>query len=71
MLFPRIPWKDRRRVKTFGQFNFFGERALLKSEPRFCSVRVTSKQLRTFTITQLTFEETMGKSLSQLLPDYY
>ena len=58
-------------LKTFGQFDFFGERALLKSEPRFCSVRVTSKQLSTFTITQLTFEETMGKSLSQLLPDYY
>jgi CRP-like cAMP-binding protein len=58
-------------LKMFGQFDFFGERALLKSEPRFCSVRVASKQLKTFTITQLTFEETMGKTLSDLLPDYY
>ena len=67
-----IPRPDAPEVvlKEFGLFDFFGERALLKHEPRFASVRALSL-LRTVSITQATFEEVMGKPLSELLPDYY
>ena len=58
-------------LKSFVQFDFFGERALLKSEPRFCSVRVTSPVIKTVTITQQVFEQALGKPLKDLLPDYY
>lgn len=58
------------QLKVFGQHDFFGERALLRSEPRFASIRALS-ELRTVTITQAVFEQAMGKPLSELLPDYY
>ena len=47
----------------------FGERALLRSEPRFASVRATS-QLRALSITKDVFEGRFGP-LADLLPDDY
>ena len=57
-------------LKRFGQYEVFGERALLKNEPRFASVRAVTA-LKTLTLTQATFERVCGQPLSELLPDYY
>ena len=47
--------------------SFFGERALLKSETRFASVKATAK-LRTMALTRLMFERL---NLQELVPDKY
>ena len=58
-------------LTVFESFSFFGERALLKQEPRFCSVRALTP-LKTLMISQATFERAMGgRPLRELLPDYY
>ena len=57
-------------LKEYGQFEVFGERALLKSEPRFCAIRALT-DCKTVTLTQDDFERIMGKPLSKLLPDYF
>jgi hypothetical protein len=61
---------DEEILKRFGQYDVFGERALLKKEPRFASIRARTG-LNTLTLTQATFERVMGQPLSELLPDYY
>ena len=55
---------------AMGEYEFFGERALIKSEPRFASVKALT-DLKTMSITQAKFEEVMGQPLSEMLPDYY
>jgi len=47
----------------------FGERALLRSEPRFASIRATSK-LKTMSITRKAFEERFGP-LQQMIDEQY
>ena len=47
----------------------FGERALLRSEPRFATVKATSK-LRTMSITRRAFEERFGP-LSMMVSEQY
>ena len=52
-----------------GDGQSFGERALLKSEPRFATVRAETP-LQTVMITRTTFEKELGP-LEQLLEDVY
>ena len=50
---------------------FFGERALLKQQTRYAGVRVDSKHLHCVYITRADFEEAMGCTLEDLVPDRY
>ena len=47
-------------LKTCGEGDFFGERALLKSEPRFAGVKCISPVLRTLSIDKAAFERLLG-----------
>lgn len=53
-----------------GRYDYFGERALVKNEPRYASVRAKTK-LFFLTISQSQFEFAFGSSLMELLPDKY
>ena len=64
------PGADVTLLKEYDEFDFFGERALLKQEPRYASIIATT-DLRCFKITQERFEAVCGKPLSECLPDYY
>ena len=57
-------------LAKIGEGATFGERALLKSEPRFAGVRATSA-LRTMCITKELFEHALGASLHDLIEDKY
>ena len=59
-----------RVVQTYGAFEYFGERCLLNREPRAASIKACSA-LKTVMIKQQTFEDLMGKPLSELLPKYW
>ena len=48
----------------------FGERALLKKEPRFASVKATSP-LKTMCISREAFERALGANLHDLIEDKY
>ena len=48
----------------------FGERALLKQEPRFASVRAAGK-LKTMCISREAFEQALGASLHDMIEDKY
>ena len=61
---------EERILKEYARLEYFGERALLRSEPRYASVRATSK-LHTAKISQASFEEVMGVPLSALLTETY
>ena len=61
--------REERVLGTMKEGACFGERALLRSEPRFAAVKATTK-LRAMSITRLDFEEKFGP-LSDLLPDTY
>ena len=49
----------------------FGERALLKNQPRFAGIRATSKQLTCLSVDQAAFEDALGVPLNELLPDEF
>ena len=52
-----------------GKGEYFGERALLKKEPRYASI-VALTHVHTFMISQREFEQALGYPLSALLPEY-
>ena len=62
------PGGEERLLKEYGCLEYFGERALLRSEPRYASVRATTK-LHAARISQAKFEEVMGQPLSALLAE--
>jgi hypothetical protein len=53
-----------------GRFDFFGERALLKAEPRYACVRATS-QLMTLALDQDDCVAALGRALKDIVPDVY
>jgi CRP-like cAMP-binding protein len=53
-----------------GEGATFGERALLKAEPRFASIKATSK-LKTMCISREAFERALGAPLHALIDDRY
>ena len=60
-------WQELARL---GEGATFGERALLKSEPRFANIQATSK-LKTMCISKEGFERALGATLHELLEDKY
>ena len=59
---------EERLLKEYGRFEYFGERGLLRSEPRYATVRAT-KKLHAAMISQAKFEEVIGQPLSALLTE--
>lgn len=57
-------------LATFSDFDFFGERALLKKEPRYASVKATSK-LTTMCLTANGCESALGRPLKDCVPDIF
>jgi len=57
-------------LATLKDFDVFGERALLRDEPRFASVKATSK-LSTMVLTAQGCERALGKPLKKCVPDIY
>jgi len=62
--------KIERVIAKLGRYDYFGERALVKNEPRYASVRAKTKVFF-LTISQSQFEFAFGSSLMELLPDKY
>ena len=61
---------DLERLKVVGQYEVFGERALLKRQPRYCSVRALTPMVA-MKMTQDAFEAATGSTLLEMLPlDY-
>lgn len=56
-----------KRLATLGQWHAFGERALLKNETRYASVRAESEELHVMSIGRTTFEAAVGLSLASAL----
>ena len=57
-------------LARLGKFDFFGERALLKREPRYAAVRATS-DLVTMALTQADCEKALGRPLIEIVPDLH
>ena len=58
-------------LARLGDGDFFGERALLKDELRYASVRVESVSLWAMAITRDDLEHVIGEPLEHVLPDRY
>ena len=56
-------------TEASGKGEYFGERALLKKEPRYASI-VALTDVHAFMISQREFEEAIGCALISLLPEY-
>ena len=54
-------------IAKYADFDVFGERALLKAQPRYASVKATSK-LSCLSLSKETCELVLGKSLKQAMP---
>eukprot|EP00966_Prymnesium_polylepis_P157155 3631815-Prymnesium_polylepis.1 len=57
-----------KKLSDLHAYNYFGERALLKSEPRMATVRAVT-DLETVCITGHRFEQVFGRPLSYFVPD--
>eukprot|EP00966_Prymnesium_polylepis_P053918 1246351-Prymnesium_polylepis.2 len=57
-------------LAQIGEGATFGERALLKSEPRYAGVKAASK-LKTMCMSKEAFEHALGASLQDLIEDKY
>ena len=59
-------------LAKLGPGDFFGERSLLKNEPRFGGIVATDKNgLQTMSISRETFEKAMGAPLSSMVTSEY
>ena len=58
-----------RVIKKLVDYDYFGERALLRKEPRFATVRATSV-LQTVYLTQDGFRQALGKPLTEFLASH-
>jgi len=58
------------QLAVYHDFDIFGERALLRHEPRFASVKATSK-LSTMCLTSAGCERALGKPLKECVPDVF
>ena len=54
-------------LATLGEWDAFGERALLTDETRYASVRVTSDDFCFMSISRDVFEAALGLKLSEVL----
>ena len=55
-------------LTQLGQWQAFGERALIKNETRYASVRVTSSELHAMSISRDVFEAALGVRLADVMP---
>lgn len=55
-------------LTTLGTWTAFGERALIKNDTRYASVRVTSDDLHAMSISRDVFEAALGLRLADVLP---
>ncbi len=65
------PGKPPTLLATLSEGQYFGERALIKAQARFATVRATSARLLTMSITGPRLEEVLGRSIETLVPEKY
>ena len=57
------------KLADLRQWSTFGERGLLRSQPRFAGVQAASETLKCLCVTKAEFEAAVGARLKNLIPD--